>query len=508
MKFSKHSLILGLIFALAFFLRFYRIGERFSIFGDIGRDVLVAREAVKLGLSHWPLVGSFSSAGPFVFGPIFYWLISLSYLPNFNWLIMPWLLTATVSWLFVWVMYLVGQKFGGQKLGYLTAALAAVSPAQISRATALNQHTFIAIISALTLLSFISYLKKPRLRTLFLMGLAIGFGLSFHYQAVNLFFFPLLLIFLNFNFLKIFKKAAVLIFGLLLPSLPLIFWDSQQNWANYRNLLDYFLIGQYRVYVPNRWLTYLFSFWPNFWASLIGNLPILSVILMVSGLIFIMKDLLTHRLSKLMFKLILVFGLQFLLLRYHHGERFEGYLIYLQPIILLFSAWILLKLKANFPQPTFMLLILILVSSLKANFYHFLEVKSPIPALRTAILTLKTQFPQQSFSLYDYRGESSNQAFGLSLLLDTEGLIDKNKGINLGTCISVCPKGLPVITQTDLSLKIINLSQLPKNQLVKPEWTPINPIDVYEDVALWWQKEPLNSSFSLVKFIEEKVGFK
>src|SRR4030042_6926185 len=110
-KVSVYNGCLALILLLAILLRFYRFPDRWFIFADMARDILVGREALRL--HQLPLVGSFSSAGPFVFGPLFYWLISFSYLPSTNILILPWITMGIISIAFVWVMGQAGKKFGG-----------------------------------------------------------------------------------------------------------------------------------------------------------------------------------------------------------------------------------------------------------------------------------------------------------------------------------------------------------------------------------------------------------
>src|SRR5205823_11570855 len=61
---------------------------------------------------------------------------------------------------------------------------------------------------------------------------------------------------LRFKFLAFISAVG----GTLLSLSPLLIWDSQQHFANFNNILDYFLVGQYRLYVPNSWRLFIFNF--------------------------------------------------------------------------------------------------------------------------------------------------------------------------------------------------------------------------------------------------------
>src|SRR4051812_11368220 len=74
-KYSFHILA-SLIFSLAIFLRFYHIDSRWGLGNDSARDIAIAIQALKH--SELPIIGPFSSAGPFVFGPVYYWLLMFS----------------------------------------------------------------------------------------------------------------------------------------------------------------------------------------------------------------------------------------------------------------------------------------------------------------------------------------------------------------------------------------------------------------------------------------------
>lgn len=117
------------------------------------RDILIAKEA--LARSEIPLIGSFSSAGPFVFGPLFYWFIMLSFLVIPFTILAPWIFLTIVGVSSVFVLMYIGKLIGGPKLAIVLGILSATSPQLVTRSIALNQHSLVGITAALLLLFFV-----------------------------------------------------------------------------------------------------------------------------------------------------------------------------------------------------------------------------------------------------------------------------------------------------------------------------------------------------------------
>lgn len=63
------TLLVIVIFIVAAILRFYNFYEGWGVGGDSARDISIAREAIER--REIPLIGPFSSAGPFVTGPMY-----------------------------------------------------------------------------------------------------------------------------------------------------------------------------------------------------------------------------------------------------------------------------------------------------------------------------------------------------------------------------------------------------------------------------------------------------
>lgn len=125
--FEKYYIhILVLIFIIGIFLRVYRFPDRWGVGSDDMRDVAIAKEAI--ARHEIPLMDSFSSAGPFVFGPIFYWFLMISYLLLGFTLAAPWIIFVLLSTGALLIFTSIGRLIEGKRLALILTFLAAVSP--------------------------------------------------------------------------------------------------------------------------------------------------------------------------------------------------------------------------------------------------------------------------------------------------------------------------------------------------------------------------------------------
>lgn len=470
----KFRFLMALVFVLALFLRLYNLSGNFNIGNDGARDVMIAREAILRG--QLPLTGPFTSAGPFVFGPLFYWFVIFAYLFLPFGLLSPWVLMLAVGVVFVGVMMAIAYQLNGKKLAVIVGLLAATSPQMITRSRVLTQHTLIAVTGALAILCFVLLWKKKKILFSFLLGISLGAAVSLHYQALNL------LIFLPATLLvpAVSRRKRVLLFlvsliGFFLPSFPLLLWDSRQNFASFNNLLDFFLIGQYRLYVPMSWKLFLFQQFPAYFSYVCGGLLPVGLVLFFASIVVAIRQ------KGVGFILALIYIILLIANRYYHGERFEGYLIYLVPFVLLFAGILLEKLG-----PVFLIPILVL------NIWTMAQTLATIPNSQTTIqkFAQKTakQYGSQKLSLYQNSQNSSEVNGPLYLTLKEMGAINNQNGFPLGVYMD--------------SATSYHLVELPTPPL---GWQQIDQAAVYDDLIGWLQKHQLKSTFSLTKYLLERI---
>ena len=477
---------------------------------------------VALAKNEFPLFGSFSSAGPFVFGPLFYWFNMLAYtLMPFSYQ-SPWYLMIIAGIATVGIMAYLGYVIEGKRLAIIMGLLVAFCPQFISRSTSLSQHSLIGITTACLLLFFVLYYKRRKLKFAFLSGISLGAALSMHYQALNLLiFFPAILLIPKIPLKKKLAAVLLMVLGFLIPSLPLLYWDSRQSFANIRNMLDYFLIVQYRMYVPNSWKLYLLRFLPDYWANVVcGSLPIAFFLMIVTFLTFIYATV-KRKIPGEVFIIGAIFGILILVIRYYRGVRFEGYMIYTAPFIFLLSGWAMLAIydfsiikfrkkgiKKMLPL-IFLLLFTVILAADFDNAGQFIFFKSYYNRdIARSIDNLASSHPNTKFKIYYTPWGVSGPVYAVSLLMSDRKLLDKN-GL---------PIGLTRFTDVDIkNTEIIgNLAGLatidPRrydDKKISKKWAPANPEDVYDDlITRWTKQEKLKATFSLDKYILERLHLK
>ncbi len=502
-----YKILVFLILLVSIIVRFYNFPVRWGVGGDDGRDALIALEALKR--HEIPLIGSFSSAGPFVFGPLFYWIIMLSYMVLPFLISAPWVVTALFGVFTVWLFIYLGKLIGGRKFSLLLGLLACLSPQFVIRSLMLGQHTYVSTFTVLLIICFVLLWQKKKLIYAVFMGLALGTALSMHYQAVNLLiFFPALLFIGSLSFVQRIKSILLMFVGFLIPSLPLLYWDMHQNFANINNILDYLLIGQYRIYVPNNWRIFIFDFVPWYWSFVIGRFYILSFILgALSGVTFLFL-LIKRKLKPEITALGVIFFILLFVTRFYKGERSEGYLLYLAPFILIFSTLFFNYVMFNKDKILkffgFTILIFVVFGNLITiiKSYNVSSTQYYLGVYKYLIST----YPDSKFSLYVYKDKLYDTSRGLGLILSFNEKIDKN-GIPIGvSCYDTsCPAGIKPVLKSGILL--LDLRAEKKEDLEnKTIWVNVNQDSVYEDLIGWSKTYGLRSTFSLKNYIMEKVG--
>ena len=513
--FGVYKFMLLLILLLGIILRFYNFSNRWDIGGDSGRDILIAREALKRGTL--PLAGSFSSAGPFAFGPAFYWFLMSSYV------ILPFLLTA--PWIFlcllgvfdILIFAAIGNLLSGRKLSLIVALFVAISPQLIARSYLLGQHSFIPFCAAMAILFFLLAYKNKKIIYFALTGFFVGLGINFHYEMLNfLLLIPFLLFIPSLKFSKKLLGMGASILGIFVALLPTIIWDSRQSYANTRNILDYFLIAQYRLYVPNSWKLFIFNALPNYWSFVIGRFYLVALILFLISGAFFLYFAVKRKLKIQFFFLGIIFYFLLIVNRYYHGERSESYLLYLLPFVLIFSAWAVSTL-IYYPflnnQKIFSLQKIVGVVLFAAVIYgsfvtdfNYLRNPGGIHEYFDAASRLEKMFPNDKFKLYQADARVYDVSRSLSLILSWEGKLSDNGVKVVVNCNKpTCPKLKGYITNVwGESAYLVSANN--QKILGKIKLAPVNQNNVYDELTGWLMENRLRSNFSLSDYIKQRLS--
>ncbi len=354
-SFSRAIFILFLIisFSLAVFFRTFNYTHRIGIENDNTRDAQVAQFAS----DHFklPLIGQYSSSGPFFYGPWWYWiLLSFAKIPLGR--LTLWYLVTYSSLIYLLLLYKLGREIYDKWTAAVMVFIASVSEVQISNYLAIWNPVIMPLLSVLILLLLIRCFKHKSAKNFFFLGFLLGLSVSIHFQSILL--LPVLIIasfLIRFNITLIISMFI----GFILPFSTLICFDLTHKWINLTNFIRYLTVGQYAVYVPNRWLTYLTNYWPETWGRIVGGPAwVGSLIMIVFGLTILLNFKSIFRNKKLLL-IMASFAAAVLMLRYYRGNRFPYLSLFALPYLTLFTS-LAIRWLFNRSRPAAMALFIII----------------------------------------------------------------------------------------------------------------------------------------------------
>jgi hypothetical protein len=479
---------LGIIF-LSIFLRFFRFPDRYGFALDQSHDMLVAQYALQI--HSLPLLGPFSSAGPFQTGGEWYWIIMLGMILFHGIFLGPWIFTALLSVAFVIIIVFLGEILMGKKFGLVVGLLSAVSVAEISQSVNLTNQAPIAFFSLLSLYFSILYLQKKSSLFLFFTGIFIATAFTIHLQGVLLLLLlPPLFIFSG---VPSIKSIVFLLTGIFLPCLPIFIFDVYHGFTNINHMLYYYRYDQYHIsfeVLGRRWLTYLGVFIPHAWGYIISDTtfmgyPIILYLLFLFPYLFFKQHVASSWKYISITTILMLFAL-----RYTRTPLFASYLMFLHPFIILLTGYVIFFLIQKTRFIGLLLLIIIVFISIKSTISEALSSVDTTPILADKWMKkIQMHFPKKQFSLYDFQYKHTNNSFPLVVFLSQAHLISEN-GIKLGidSASTSASNTYPVILdEKNDGIEVINLNSLTKKTLANKDWGPVNPSTIYNQTENWYK---------------------
>jgi len=490
MKFiSKHwfRICVFSIVLLSLFFRFYNYEYRWGLAYDQAHDALVARYALE---SHKiPLLGPFSSAGPFQTGGEWYWFVMAGVALYPNSVITPWILITTAYVVFVYLMIRLGTELVNRKFGIIVGLLSAFSTAQIAQSTNLTNQAPLAIISLFGLWSMIKFVRKRNINYIFLLGFFVSLAANIHLQGVGLIFLPLFtLLFVGLPARK--KELIYLFIGLILPWLPVFISELNHNFFNFTNMFNYYLHDQYKISLDvlgRRWLTYAGVFWPNAWAHVIGGHVIIGYATTFALGVVFLHELFKKRISKEWYIIFVSFFCMVVVLRYTRTPLFYSYIVFLHPFIIILTSWVVYLLYKSKRGLGMTALVFLLVGSSKENIAQInTEGNYTSMYVQEWKKTLLAKFPNRKFALYDYKYKTVDKSLPLTLFLDSASRIEDD-GMKIGLLIGASrlrPKRR-IINGNEGAHQIVDLNSSTSAQLEDEGWVFVNPSAIYKSTEEW-----------------------
>lgn len=500
MKYRKyyHIIFLALILFIAAYFRFSNFTHRISLGLDSTRDAYVALEGART--LQLPLVGPFTSIAPLTTGP-YHWIeITLAKLILVT-PYAPWLLMAIFSLLLVVVMYQIGVLLEGRHFGLIVALITALSPVQISEASGLTNNAAIGFHTGLVIIVYLYLLKfGPRPLLGFLFGTTLGVINNIHYQTSGLLVLPLTLLIFRKKYLKSLTFALA---GYGLTFIPLLLFELTNHWYNTRHLLEYLRVGQYNIWVPFRWLTYVTDYWPRFMTFVLGGSQLFGAVMMVLIAAVFGYQMFRRKLPIQYVLLGVCFLVKVVIIRYYRGERFFGYLKSFHPFIFLFTAYVLYFIFTKKRRMLWGLSALVLYAALVLpTSFARLQPEALTTETYELLEMLTAKLGDGPFNLYECKNTVKNEIEALAMLLLIQGKYDsngKNIAYHWGCNYPSILVNNQVITHELLknpeemfpkvNYAVEDFSIATPAAILSAGWTEVSPEAAYQSAARWWFDE-------------------
>lgn len=462
------SLTFLFILTIGLFFRTYNYLDRISVVNDNSRDAIIGLFSKNNFL--FPQIGAFSQA-PFFFGPWWYWIMSAFYYIPFG-ALTPWYIVTFLSIVFIALIAWVSNEIGGKSLALITAFFSAISTVLVTNSLYVWNPTIIPLLTLLVIIFCLRYIKKRKSIDIFAAGFFYSLAVTIHFQTALI--APTILIALIVAGFKT-KHLLFLILAISIPVMPFIYFDLRFNWFESKRIIYYFLIGQHAYYVPNRWLTFLWDFWPKTWAGVLGANEWIARLLIASLsflTIFRLKEIKKY---KFFYLLAFSFVVEIIIYRYFGGQRYDYYNLFTYPSILILTSWVIWELlKTN----KFLGCILLLVITLLTLNATIKLLNDKVPVRFTTINNIKksiyNQYRNDMFDVYGIGPYGKHYGLPLAYLIYTDNRSTMS-GIKVGIYEGNTGLEWQTLDVADFQSKILFRTTAPV---------------VFSDVVEWWKKDP------------------
>jgi hypothetical protein len=407
---------------------------------DQGRDAIIALYANRTGSI--PLIGSPSSAGPFNFGPWYFYLIMFweRLLPFF---IGPWIGFTLMSVVSVIMYAKVGEIIAGKKGMVIIGLLSAVAYGPVINSPDMLNTVIVGFSSALAWLAMAKFYKDGKIWWAILIGLSVGWSINFHFQSLGLLSLLVVMVLVNkFSIIKRIEIALIAAVGLLTSFLPLIWFDLSHHLVWIKSVVEYYTVGVKKFYVPVRWLTDLKDFWPHLFGSVTVGIPNFGYFWLMLGIvIIIVLWVKKEKVDMFWLALGLSMLIQVILMRYYGGPRLDDYLIAFHGNIILITSWILISICKFNNKAGVVLLLLIMAIAVHSDIEQIIAH----PSQAETILSIKKSLDSMmTDNVRIFKYDDSNMiAMPIFYLYYYQNRISEN-GESLGFCDAnnfACPGG-------------------------------------------------------------------
>ncbi len=489
--FIRNNLPLIAILFLGAILRFYNYPDRWGIAYDQAWFATIAHYA--LDTYQLPLLGPFASGGPFQTGGEWFWVLMLGIAPFPYVVNAPWIFLTVLSVVQIFVSYVLGVVYKNKSFGLLLAFLCAISSTLVLQSTNLTNQMLISMISTVFLIFSILYLRIPKISTLFYASLCVGLASAMHFQGVILLpaLFLLILVSKSFQF----KRIVTVILGVVVPWLPVLYVDTQNNFFNTINILTYYKNPQsqasYEV-LGRRWLTFIFDYIPTSWGYVVGGNRWMGYLEVTLVSLLVLKKFIKRKITKEFLFVISTIATLTIVLRYLKIPLYENYINFLHPFIFLvvaLSVFFIFRFSKILGIGFICLIAIFSFQRINEN----VSISTNTTATQSAELAkiLKGKYPGEKFAIYDFGDSQGHRSMPLSYYLLVDGLADSS-GRKIGLAAATIGGQLEFQSHKLIfgefgKSQIFDLSSSSEAELLHSGWNDRSPEHVYNSVQNWYK---------------------
>jgi hypothetical protein len=466
-------------------LRFYNYPNRWGLAYDQARDALVARSA--LDQTKIPLVGPFSSAGPFQTGGEWYWLIMLGTQFSPSRVIAPWVFMTSLYVLYIALLIYFGKEVQGKAFGLLLGLMGAISTAQIAQSVHLTNQTPLAFISLLAIWSGLRCIRTRRLFYFFALGFFISLAASIHLQGVAL--GGIILVTFLFLGLPTIREILALALGLLLPALPLLTYDIQNDFTNIRHMVQYYLFDQYKISLDvlgRRWSTYITQFWVKEWSFMIGGHAYVAILIVVMGIGGYIYSFFRKENIRVWSFIGMCFLILVTIIRYARVPLFDSFVSFTHPFVLILTAFSLHFLLKHMKLLGIVTCIIILFGTMVPTIRE-VTYGSNLTAEESIRVKgmIYRELPSIKYAVYDYNYLTAYFTLPVVLYLHADGRVS-DTGKKIGFALDNLSDLWPGVASSAGRI-LYDLSGSTSAELVKSGWHLVTPNSRYLEAEEWRQ---------------------
>lgn len=464
---------------------------------DSARDAFVSLYGAKT--FQLPLTGPFISIAPVTTGP-WYWIqliFARLLIPTSH---APWLLLGIYATVMIFVMYRIGDLLHGHLFGLILALITALSPGQIRNATGLTNPAVIGFYAGIIMYLFLILFKKGnRGLTGFILGLILGVTINTHYQSVSLLSLPLTLLYFRKKYIK---TLIFMIIGIFITFIPLLIFELNNHWYNFRGLYNYITVDQYKIYLPTNWRIYTFDFWPQFLSYVFGGGKLfgLSLMLLISA-VFSWR-IIKGKVEKYQWLILISFIIEVIIIRYYRGEKYFGYLQFFHPYLIYFIGIVFYSLFKSGKTVFVGILagIYFLYNVLPASIEVLVPEQLTVDTLKAA-REIREKFGPGPYKLYKCQELVKPEVNAMVLTLEMNGMYNEPGSplIYFWGCKypEIIIDGKMIVTGINTLEnpnfpgidRFRNASQASESAILAAGWKLVTPKGAYQSAARWWFDE-------------------